>query len=364
MSESTAPGPLTDLKAKFPNAVWTTRANNRLLRAQIPGSGLGGLAPGVGWAARVQGTAAPQPFDTPKMLMFAGRYPDGWSDGDTPNLDEQVAATVQGTSLLAQTAAEANLPLEVVDIDKREAEFPALLNESARDEVLAVGRDHANRAIDSGSDLLIIGTLGAGATTASAAVTSFTTRMEITQLVPPMTNPGGLINDAAWMRRVAALRDHMAPNRRFKRQADAIVARLGGAALGAAAGAIVAAAVRRVPVLVDGAGGLGAMMIAREYTLAAPKWCYSPDRSPHPVVTRLAKQTGMALGSGLGVDVADGVGTVLGWGLMQQALQLSQAIPILEDGKVEEEEEEPEEQVDDDPVESMEEFIDPNMLED
>ncbi|QSB06362.1 nicotinate-nucleotide--dimethylbenzimidazole phosphoribosyltransferase [Natronoglycomyces albus] len=367
MSESTAAGPMTDLKAKFPNAVWTTRALNRLARAQIPGSGLGGLAASVGWAARVQGTASPVPFSAPRLIQFCGAYPPGWDAGELIAVPELIASTRKGESLLASTAAQAQVPVEIVEVPGHEFVAPGLLDTASLHSAQSLGRQSADRAIDQGADILLIGTFGAGAATAAAAVTSFTTRMDITELVAPMFNREGLIDDASWMRRVAALRDHMAHNRGFKRKADDVSARLGGAALSAAAAAIVSAAVRSVPVLLDGPGAMAAMMIAREYTLAAPKWCYSPDRSPHPVVERLAKQTGMAAGAGLGVDIADGISNVLGWQLMQRAVELAASLPIPEDGEsddsVEKETEEDTEEDTELPLE-LQPNVDPNLLED
>jgi nicotinate-nucleotide--dimethylbenzimidazole phosphoribosyltransferase len=114
VTETTDAGPLADLKAKFPNGVWTTRANARLQDALIEGAGLGRFQPAVGWAARMQATDAPEPFTSPQMLLFAGEYPDGWATGDYAPVEEQAEALENGEGPLAEQAARSGLPITVV----------------------------------------------------------------------------------------------------------------------------------------------------------------------------------------------------------------------------------------------------------
>lgn len=330
MTETTDAGPLADLKAKFPNGVWTTRANARLQDALIEGAGLGRLQPAVGWAARMQATDAPVPFASPQMLLFAGEYPEGWDTGDYAPVEDQVEALEKGEGPLADQAARAGLPVTVIRTPASEGVEGPLLDEIELNEALRLGRETADRAIDAGADLLLIGGLGAGATTASVAVCSFIAKDDITTYQPQLHAPGGSVHDVAWMGRVAALRDHLAFNRGFKRSPEALVSRLGGAQLGAMAAAIFTAATRSTAILIDGPAAMAAMMIARDFGLAAPKWCYAPNRSAHPVVVKLAKQGGLADDLGFELDLPDAVALPLGWDLLQQALRISQALPMPE----------------------------------
>lgn len=328
MTETTDAGPLSDLKAKFPNGVWTTRANARLQDALIEGAGLGRLQPAVGWAARMQATEAPEPFASPQMILFAGEYPQGWDSGDYAPVEAQAAALEQGEGALAEQASRAGLPVTVVRTPASEGVEGPLLDETELDEALRLGRETADRAIDADADLLLIAGLGAGAATASVAVCSFIAKEDITVYQPPLRAPGGTVADGAWMGRIAALRDHLAFNRGFKRSPEALVSRLGGAQLGAMAAAIFTAATRSTPILIDGPAAMAAMMIARDFGLAAPKWCYAPNRSAHPVVVKLAKQGGLADDLGFDLDLPDGAALALGWELLQQSLRLSLALPM------------------------------------
>lgn len=328
MTDTTDTGPLADLKAKFPNGVWTTRASARLQDALIEGAGLGRLQPAVGWAARMQATETPVPFASPQMLLFAGEYPEGWDAGDYAPVEAQAEALEQGEGPLAEQAARAGLPLTVIRTPASEGVEGPLLDETELNEALRLGRETADRAIDAGADLLLIAGLGAGAATASVAVCSFIAKDDITTYQPPLRAPGGAVHDAAWMGRVAALRDHLAFNRGFKRSPEALVSRLGGAQLGAMAAAIFTAATRSTAILIDGPAAMAAMMIARDFGLAAPKWCYAPNRSTHPVVVKLAKQGGLADDLGFELDLPDAAALPLGWDLLQAGLRLSQSLPM------------------------------------
>ncbi len=328
MTETTDAGPLADLKAKFPNGVWTTRANARLQDALIEGAGLGRLQPAVGWAARMQATDAPEPFTSPQMLLFAGEYPDGWDSGDYAPVEEQATALEQGEGPLAEQASRSGLPITVIRTPASEGVEGPLLDETELNESLRLGRETADRAIDAGADLLLIAGLGAGASTASVAVCSFIAKDDITTYMPQLHAPGGAVFDSAWMGRIAALRDHLAFNRGFKRSPEALISRLGGAQLGTMAAAIFTAATRSTAILIDGPAAMAAMMIARDFGLAAPKWCYAPNRSAHPVVVKLGKQGGLADDLGFELDLPDAAALPLGWDLLQQSLRIAQALPM------------------------------------
>jgi nicotinate-nucleotide--dimethylbenzimidazole phosphoribosyltransferase len=94
------------------------------------------------------------------------------------------------------------------------------------------------------------------------------------------------------------------------------------------AAAIFTAATRSTAVLVDGPAAVAAVMLARDFGLAAPKWCYAPNRSTHPVVVKLAKQAGLADDLALELDLPDGTALPLGWELIQAGLRISQSLPM------------------------------------
>lgn len=328
MTQTTDAGPLADLKAKFPNGVWTTRANARLQDALIEGAGLGRLGAAVGWAARMQATDAPIPFTSPRMLLFAGEYPAGWDSGDYAPVETQAAALERGEGTLAEQASRSSLPITVVRTGASTGVEGPLLDETELDAALRLGRESADSAIDAGADLLLVSGIGAGASTAAVGVCAYIAKEDITSYLPQLHAPGGSVFDSAWMGRISALRDHVAFNRGFKRTPEALVSRLGGAAIGAMAAAIFTAAVRSTAMLIDGPAAVAAMMIARDFGLASPKWCYAPNRSQHPVVVKLGKQGGLADDLGLDLDLPDAAALPIGYELVQQGLRAAQTFPM------------------------------------
>ncbi|GAB3999982.1 hypothetical protein GCM10029992_30440 [Glycomyces albus] len=68
-----------------------------------------------------------------------------------------------------------------------------------------------------------------------------------------------------------------------------------------------------------------------------------PNRAPHPVIAKLTKQGGLADDFGLGLDLGQGTGLVVGWSLLQESLRLTQAIPLADADDDNDNDEEPDE---------------------
>ncbi|MFC4336613.1 nicotinate-nucleotide--dimethylbenzimidazole phosphoribosyltransferase [Salininema proteolyticum] len=323
MTDSTELAPIAEVKAKFPNGVWTSRARRRLERLVRRPSGFGTWEGSLTWAARVQGTAEPVPFSTPRALLFAGEYPEAWDAGFEGGLAEQMADVEAQTGPLGAAFADAGLPVELVEVAPSLGSGGPLLTPEEVEDALLVGRETADAAIDSGADVLLMAGLGLGAEMAAVAVCAGVLKNDIANYLPLSALPDGIVDDYSWMERVSALRDHLALNRGFERKPGEIVAHVAGAELGAMAAAIVTAASREVPVVLDGPVAAAAAMLARDFQLASPKWCCMPNRAPHPVVEKMANQAGLPDGVGLTLDLGDGAGLVPGWTQLQAALAVS-----------------------------------------
>jgi nicotinate-nucleotide--dimethylbenzimidazole phosphoribosyltransferase len=140
------------------------------------------------------------------------------------------------------------------------------------------------------------------------------------ELSPRVRRPGGVIDDNVWMRRVAAIRDAFARLGGPGREARVMLGELGGPVMATLVGAIVGAAVRRTPMLIDGPVAAAAALVSRDFSLGAPKWCYAPDRLPHPVVSEAADQIGLAEPLGFGVDLGEGCAALHALPLLQETL--------------------------------------------
>jgi nicotinate-nucleotide--dimethylbenzimidazole phosphoribosyltransferase len=153
----------------------------------------------------------------------------------------------------------------------------ALTQEEAEAAVNA-GRAFADEEVDSGADLLIAGDMGIGNTTPSAVLIAALTGSEPVAVVGRGTG----IDDDAWMRKTAAIRDALRRARKVVHDPVELLRTAGGADLAALAGFLAQAAVRRTPVLLDGVVVGAAAMVAEELAPGARRWWLAGHRSAEP----------------------------------------------------------------------------------
>lgn len=143
------------------------------------------------------------------------------------------------------------------------------------------GREHADAAVDSGSDLLIGATCGVGVSTPVAVLTAALTAMEPVDA----TSRGSGIDDNAWIRKAAAVRDGLFRVRRAGGTSIDMLRVGGGPDLAALTGFIAQAAVRRTPVLVHDLPSTVAAVLAHRIAPGADTYVIVSSLSPergHP----------------------------------------------------------------------------------
>lgn len=210
------------------------------------------------------------------------------------------------------TKAGHNLPADVAAHKVRRSSAPldredALSRGEALDAFL-VGVSVADQEIDAGADLLIVGDMGIGNTTAAAAVIGVLTRQNAAKVVGRGTG----IDDATLMRKIGAVRDGMFRARSRRGDPVGVVAAVGGADLAAMAGFLLCAAARGTPVLLDGMVVGAAALVANALSYRAREWWLAGHRSVEPahalVLERLRLtplvDLQMRLGEGSGALVA------------------------------------------------------------
>jgi nicotinate-nucleotide--dimethylbenzimidazole phosphoribosyltransferase len=186
---------------------------------------------------------------------------------------------------------------------------PAMCREEAL-AALAVGVDTVEEALADGEglDLLALGEMGIGNTTAAAAVTAGLLGLPAEAVVGRGTG----VDDAGLARKRAVVAAGLAHHRPDPADPVGVLAAVGGLEIAALAGAILRAAAARVPVLLDGyvvgAAALAAVALApaaRSCLLAAHR---SPEPGHGPVLAALGLEPlldlGMRLGEGSGAALA------------------------------------------------------------
>jgi nicotinate-nucleotide--dimethylbenzimidazole phosphoribosyltransferase len=231
------------------DAAASAAANRNAALTKPPGS-LGRLEEIAIWLARWQGRNLPR-LDCVEVLVFAGNHgvvAQGVSAFPAAVTTQMVANFAAGGAAINQLAAAASARLQVVplDLDRPTADFtnaPAM-DEAAFLRAIAIGYD----SVPADADLVCLGEMGIGNTTAAAAIAAALFGGGGTRWAGRGTgvDDDGLARkrkaiDAALKRHAGLLDDPLQ-----------VAAALGGRELAAILGATLAARRQRIPVLIDG----------------------------------------------------------------------------------------------------------------
>ncbi|MFF4225307.1 nicotinate-nucleotide--dimethylbenzimidazole phosphoribosyltransferase [Streptomyces abikoensis] len=318
-------------------------------RARLgPGPGALGRLDELGeWLAAAQGTVPVKPVERPKALLFAGDHGVaslGVSGGPKGGAAELVRTTLDGTSTVAILARRYGVGLRVIDmaVDCDPAELPeevtrhrvrrgsgridtedALSAEEA-ERAFRTGMALADEEADSGTDLVVLGDLSVGGTTAAGTLIGALCGTDASVV----TGRGGFgIDDLAWMRKCAAIRDALRRARPVLGDQLALLAATGGADLAAMTGFLLQSAVRRTPVILDGVVSAACALVGQRVAFRAPDWWLAGQGSGDPAQTKALER--MALNPLLdqGVTVGEGTGALLALPLVQAAAALAAELP-------------------------------------
>jgi nicotinate-nucleotide--dimethylbenzimidazole phosphoribosyltransferase len=197
------------------------------------------------------------------------------------------------------------------------ARGPAMDREQAV-QAIQVGFDLAAREIERGVDLIGLGEMGIGNTTASSAITAVMTGMPVAEV----TGRGTGLDDAGVEQKIKVIERALAVNQPDPADPLGILAKIGGFEIGGLAGAILSAAQRRVPVILDGfitgAAALIAVGLApqaRDYLIASHR---SVEIGHGHILARLRLKPLFELDLRLG----EGTGAVLGMSFVEAAAKI------------------------------------------
>nr|WP_241231102.1 nicotinate-nucleotide--dimethylbenzimidazole phosphoribosyltransferase [Sphingomonas koreensis] len=293
-----------------PDAGAREAAAARQAQLTKPAGSLGRLEEIALFMAGWQGKERPA-LDRVRTAIFAGNHGvtrHGISAFPADVTVQMVANFEAGGAAINQLARAAGLELRVIalDLDRPTADFTEAPAMSA-DECL----DALNRGaelVEPGLDLLTVGEMGIGNSTAAAALCARSLGGDVRDWVGPGTG----LDSAGIARKVAVTEQALAKHADAPRTAFETLRRLGGREIAAIAGAVLAARHARVPVMLDGFIACAALapLVADQPALA--EHCLAGHCSAEPGHRRLLHQfsltpllqLGMRLGEGSGAAVA------------------------------------------------------------
>ncbi|WP_096201115.1 nicotinate-nucleotide--dimethylbenzimidazole phosphoribosyltransferase [Bacillus sp. FJAT-45350] len=184
---------------------------------------------------------------------------------------------------------------------------------------IEVGIEEGERLIDEGHHLLIIGEMGIGNTTSSSALISAYTGANVVEIVGHGTG----LDEEGYSKKITTIKEAL-HNRKISSESTSleIFAKVGGLEIGALAGVILAAASRRVPVIIDGLISSAAALVAYELCPTVKEHFIISHQSVEPgheaIFTYLHKKPLLSLDLRLG----EGTGAALSYPLLVAATHM------------------------------------------
>jgi nicotinate-nucleotide--dimethylbenzimidazole phosphoribosyltransferase len=278
-----------------------------------PPGALGRLEEIVEWLAQWSGKHRPA-VTRPLVAVFAGNHgvtAQGVSPYPSEVTAQMVANFAAGGAAINQICIAHDLGLKVydlaLDIPTLDITQDAAMDEKTCAATMAFGME----AIAGGTDLLCIGEMGIGNTTIAAAIFHglFGGKAEDWVGAGTGADPEGMKRKSDAVRRAAALHaSHL-------KDPLEVLRRLGGREIAAMAGAILAARMQRVPVIIDGFVATSAAAILFKADASALDHCLfghvSAEKAHKLALETLGKRPlldlSMRLGEGTGAALAAGI---------------------------------------------------------
>lgn len=236
--------------ANGPDATATTAAQDRNGQLTKPPGALGRLEDLAIWYGGWRGTGRPEIL-TPQVIIFAGNHgvtAQGVSAFPAEVTVQMVANFEHGGAAINQLARAAGAKMDVhaLELDRPTADFTqkAAMDNTDLLAALQVGW----RAVDAESDLLVVGEMGIGNTTAAAAICCALYGGDAAD----WTGRGTGVDDAGLVNKTRVVAEAVALHTKDTPDGLDILARLGGREIAAMAGAIAAARALNIPVILDG----------------------------------------------------------------------------------------------------------------
>ncbi len=307
---------LTNLPGPNEAAIQAVRERDPQL-TKPPGS-LGRLEDIAEWLAAWTGRAPA--VNRPLVAVFAGNHgvtEQGVSAFPPEVTAQMVSNFAAGGAAINQICIAHDLGLKVFDLA---LEIPTgdITREPALDErACAATMAFGMESIAGGTDLLCIGEMGIGNTTIAAAIFHALYGGTAEEWVGPGTGATG----EGLVRKIRAVETAVALHRPHLGDPLEVLRRLGGREIAAMAGAVLAARVEKIPVIIDGYVATAAAAVLHAANPSALDHCIIGHVSAEPghikAVERLGKTPLLALGMRLG----EGTGAALAAGIVKAAAQ-------------------------------------------
>ncbi|GAA2600461.1 nicotinate-nucleotide--dimethylbenzimidazole phosphoribosyltransferase [Streptomyces axinellae] len=328
-------------------------AEERRTLTGLPPQALGRLDELGEWLGSAQARVPVRPVAAPRLVVFAGDHgvaAQGVSARAAGTAVELVREMLEGASPAAVLARRFEVPVRVVDmaLDCAPDELPtevtrhrvrrssgrldtedALTPEEA-EEAFRAGMAVADEEADAGTDLVVLGDLSVGGTTAAGTLIAALCGTDASVVTG---RGGGGIDDLTWMRKCAAIRDGLRRARPVLGDQLQLLATVGGADLTAMTGFLLQSAVRHTPVILDGVVSAACALVGQRVAFRAPDWWLAGQTTGEPAQAKALDRLALDPLLDQGVAVGGGTGALLALPLVRAAAALAAELPAGEPGE-------------------------------
>jgi nicotinate-nucleotide--dimethylbenzimidazole phosphoribosyltransferase len=299
------------LMRELPGPDLAAGSSAELRQAQLtkPRGSLGRLEELAVWLATWQGRHPPR-LDRPRIAVFAGNHgvaARGVSAYPASVTAQMVQNFIAGGAAINQLCRVVDADLKVYEM-KLDTPTADIVDGPALDETeCAKAMAYGMMAVEPGIDALALGEMGIGNTTVAAALCAGLFGGEAEFWTGPGTGVEGAALDAK--RRVVAAA--VARHRPEAQDPFDLLRRLGGLELAAIAGAVMAARLGRVPVMLDGFVATAAAAVLFAVDRHALDHCLVAHVSAEPGHRRLLERIGQRPLFDLGMRLGEASGAAL-----------------------------------------------------
>lgn len=256
-----------------------------------PGS-LGRLEEIAEWLAAWQGRASPR-VERPRIAVFAGTHgvaARGVSAYPSEVTGQMVKNFLSGGAAINQLAGSIDADLRIYELDLEHPTEDLSRGPAMSEARTANAMAYGMMAAEPGIDVLCLGEMGIANTTTAATLSAAL----FGGSGADWAGPGTGVQGKALAHKIAVVDEALAHHRALINQRDplALLAAVGGEELAAIAGAVLAARMGRIPVLLDGYACTAAAAVLHAIDRRALDHCLVAHRSAEPGHTRLLEAIG------------------------------------------------------------------------
>ena len=197
------------------------------------------------------------------------------------------------------------------------AKGPAMTHAEA-EKALACGMDVLVQIAEIGVDLIATGDMGIGNTTPSSAIAAVLTGLPVAKV----TGRGTGIDDTSLAHKIKVIEQAIALNKPDPNDTLDVLCKVGGLEIAGLSGVMIAAAARRIPVVVDGFISTAAAMISVGLVPDVQKYLFSAHQSVEIGHQAMLKHLGLTPLLDLNLRLGEGTGAVLAFHLIEASSRI------------------------------------------